>query len=138
VNDQQPQQEPTVYDRAEGVDYWQSVAKASEQSAPLADERFTVDPDKHYRYEAKSLHIIAIFGSLGLALQIGQFFVPRGLLMAGGSDFTGYLRLAMIILGSYFIFAAWPRYRDLRSTPEEEAATEAMRERFARIRSGKE
>ncbi|MDQ3022844.1 MAG: hypothetical protein M3R04_00445 [bacterium] len=133
----EPVKEPTVPERAENVDYWASVVKASEQAAPLADDRFTKDPDEHFRYEAKPVHVIAIFGSLAAILLVGQFFVPYQLLQVGKTDYTGFLRLAMIILGSYFVFAAWPRHRDTRISAEEEQATEEMRERFARIRYGK-
>jgi len=107
--------------------------KASEPS-PLLDERYTIDPAKFFRYEFKPLRVMLPFGTLGVLLMAGQFLVPYKLVMVSGEDWTGLLRLGMILAGSVCIFLAWPRYRDLRISEEEEAETEALREHFAHIR----
>lgn len=70
--------------------------------------------------------------AIGVMLFILQWFVPYGRMLIGDNDYTGYLRLAMLLAGAYCIFLAWPRWRDSRISDEEEEEIEALRERLWR------
>ena len=103
--------------------------KGSEPS-PLLDKRFTDDPSLYFRYELQPLSLMVPFGTIGLILLGGNFFLHPGIWMHGHDDYTGLLRMLMIFIGAFCIFMAWPRYRDIRTTPEEEQETEEIRERI--------
>jgi hypothetical protein len=111
--------------------FWQATAA---KPAPVLDRYYSEDEGKYFRYELKPLGVMLPFGTLGLLLVAGQMLVPYHLWQVGRDDMTGYLRLAMFLGGAFCVFMAWPRYRDLRTNDAEEAATEEVRDRIARIR----
>jgi hypothetical protein len=89
---------------------------------------------QYHRYEYRPLYVSVPCGFFAVVLMVGQFFVPYPTWMVGAYDLTGVLRLLMIFLGAYLIFFAWPRYRYLGISPEEESATEELRDRMRQRR----
>ena len=107
--------------------------KATGQQSALEDQYYAEDPRRFWRYEAKPPGIMVPFGTLAILLLAGQMFVPPHTWMSGRDDLTGVLRLAMLMLGGFCAFHAWPHYRDRRMTPEEVARTEEVRERIHQL-----
>ena len=123
----------SIFKLVERVDYWGSVRKACRHTEQ-ADKRFSIDSERTFRYIARPLHIMVPLGTIGVLLFVLQHFVPARTWYVDAKDYTGYIRLLLILAGAYCLFLAWPRYRDMRVTDEEEAQTEEFRERLRRLR----
>ena len=97
---------------------------------------YATDLGRFTRYLARPLVVIIACGSLALILLAGQMWWAD-LRQALGWKLPvadAWIRLAMIFLGAYLAFLAWPTWRYRDWTPEGEAEEDAAHEYFRRKR----
>lgn len=106
--------------------------------AEAKEARFTESESEYYKYKARPLWQTGLFGTLAVALIVGQIFMPEinealGEPLGGTADGKlGITRMFMMFAGAYCAFIAWPKYKLRGQSDAEATAMAKSKEDFRR------